>query len=169
MVVATAVVMLHPSVPAPAAGGADDPFVAVAPNLAPTELTKVGDTLFFTGYDTEHKRELWRSDGTRRGTSLVKDINPADGDYDYPTGLTAVGSRLFFVADDGVHGNELWSSGGTRRTTRMIGDLAPGSVSSHPTEITAVGRVLFLDARESDSDADIAYSVWRLRRLLPRR
>ena len=44
----------------------------------PSDLTDVGGTLFFTADDGTHGRELWKSDGTRAGTVLVKDINPGD-------------------------------------------------------------------------------------------
>jgi ELWxxDGT repeat protein len=37
---------------------------------------RVGDTLYFAADDGSHGTELWRTDGTRAGTWLVKDINP---------------------------------------------------------------------------------------------
>ena len=42
----------------------------------PSSLTGVGGTLFFTADDGIHGRELWKSDGTKAGTVLVKDIDP---------------------------------------------------------------------------------------------
>lgn len=45
----------------------------------PVSFVNVGGTLFFTADDGVHGRELWRSDGTRAGTVLVKDINATTG------------------------------------------------------------------------------------------
>jgi ELWxxDGT repeat protein len=82
-------------------------------------LTAVGTTLYFTAFDGPvsaggggHGVELWMSDGTASGTSLVKDIWPGTATSN-PYGLTAMNGSLFFSADDGVHGVELWKSDGT--------------------------------------------------------
>src|SRR5262245_55961701 len=40
----------------------------------------VGGTVYFTAYEREHGRELWKTDGTPEGTVLVKDTNPGNGD-----------------------------------------------------------------------------------------
>ena len=89
----------------------------------PSSLTGVGGTLFFTADDGTHGRELWKSDGTRAGTVLVKDIEPGDYDGSYPSSLTGVGGTLFFTADDGTHGRELWKSDGTRAGTVLVKNI----------------------------------------------
>ena len=43
------------------------------------QLTNVSGTLYFSADDGRHGHELWRSDGTARGTRMVKDINPGRG------------------------------------------------------------------------------------------
>ena len=84
----------------------------------------MGGTLFFTADDGTHGRELWRSDGSRAGTVLVKDIDP-DGNGREPYSLTGAGGTLFFTADDGTHGQELWKSDGTRAGTVLVKDIIP--------------------------------------------
>ncbi len=82
------------------------------PYSAPMSLTNVDGRLYFLANDGVHGREVWMSDGTSGGTSMVKDIFPGPGSplSVGPFYLTAVGSTLFFVADDGTAGAQLWRS-----------------------------------------------------------
>src|SRR5262249_4080775 len=49
---------------------------SVVPNRSdPCNLTNVNGTLFFAADDGVHGAELWKSDGTAAGTTLLKDIN----------------------------------------------------------------------------------------------
>ena len=95
------------------------------------DLTDVHGILYFSANDGKHGFELWRSDGTGRGTRMVKDINPGRGGSDL-TGITAVNRIIYFTADDGVHGAELWRSDGTGRGTRMVKDISPGPPPAGP-------------------------------------
>ena len=51
--------------------------------------------------------ELWASDGTTSGTSLIADINEGPSSS-RPGHFVCLESQAFFTADDGVHGRELW-------------------------------------------------------------
>src|SRR5262249_34655604 len=64
-----------------------------------SDLTVVGNTIYFGTDDGTSGRELWKSDGTGEGTVLVKDIAMGPGNSN-PWYLTAVGSKLFFTAND---------------------------------------------------------------------
>lgn len=108
----------------------------------PSNLTAVGDELYFTAETRTTGRELWRTDGTVSGTVRIADIR--SGSYgSYPEGLTAVGRNLFFSADNGKNGRELYFL-----------DLAPPSLISIGVE----GHRLILGFSESiefsDSIAD---------------
>jgi ELWxxDGT repeat protein len=100
-------------------------------NIAPTDfssspenLTRVGHRLFFTADDRTHGRELWVSDGTAAGTSLVKDIAPGLKDAS-PQKLTEVNGLLFFVTEDDDDIIGLWKSDGTEAGTVLVKDLSP--------------------------------------------
>jgi ELWxxDGT repeat protein len=92
-------------------------------NAAPSGLTNVNGTLFFSAYDGTHGFELWKSDGSVAGTTLVQDINPLlTGSY--PLNLANVSGALFFTANDGTHGVEPW--------ILPVSTLSTTSVSSSP-------------------------------------
>ena len=111
--------------------------------------TEFRGDLYFTGVDDKHGRELWKSDGTRNGTFVLKDINTTDSELPdaFPRRIlwdrfAVVGRKLFFVADDGIHGEALWVTNGTRSGTRMVKDIAR-SDSSVIHSLTALGDRLF--------------------------
>lgn len=94
------------------------------------EFADVNGILYFTLDSSEKSKvkkgyqigtELWKTDGTEKGTVIVKDINPEFSSY--PRDLTDVNGTLFFTADDGIHGRELWNSNGSEVGTVMIKDI----------------------------------------------
>jgi ELWxxDGT repeat protein len=72
-------------------------------------LTSTGPngSLYLAGTDKKYGGELWRSNGTRKGTKIVTDIRRGR-DSSLPMYLTAINHTLFFAAKDGKHGRELW-------------------------------------------------------------
>ena len=141
-----------------------------ANHSSPTDLTKVGDMLFFNAMDGRTSRggfgrgELWKSDGTEAGTVLVKDIRTdvyagPNGSYAYgsnPRYLTDVNGTLFFVANDGIHGAELWQSDGTVAGTMLVKDINPGSDAYvGPRNLVNVNGTLFFTADDGTNGREL--------------
>jgi ELWxxDGT repeat protein len=123
------------------AGGIQGTFRGGGPG---PQLASISGKLYLTADDGRHGFELWRSDGSRKGTRMVKDINPGAASS-YPLRVTpSSGNPVFyFDADDGVHGAELWRSDGTGAGTFMVKDLAPGMGWSGAFELTNVDGTLY--------------------------
>ena len=139
------------------------PASGVFPPYAVPNVTAVGNTLYFSFYDSTHGDELWKSDGSRAGTVLVKDVFPGSAPFgpnsSMPQGLTAVNGLLYFVADDGIHGREVWQRNGTAAGTVLVQDVAPGPASGADWSFEAVGlgnTVLF-----TANDGTHGVELWR--------
>src|SRR5262249_40965049 len=120
----------------------------------PEQLTSVNGTLFFVANDGTHGRELWRSDGTEGGTTLVKDISAGSSTGKLES-LTDVNGTLFFAANDGTTGWELWRSDGTPAGTVRIKDIRPGATGSYPTNLTNVNGTLFFTADDGTNGVEL--------------
>ena len=84
--------------------------------------------LLFSAYDNIHGRELWKTDGTKRGTKLVKDINPFIYKHD-EIQIPSSSSPYFFTTINNNStaifstGGELWETDGTEEGTKLIKDI----------------------------------------------
>ena len=114
----------------------------------PYKFVRLGDYLYFGADDGLHGIELWRTDGTAAGTTLVRDICPGQCSGVYFGLGAAAGGRLFFHADDGVHGVEPWVSDGTPEGTRLLLDIHPSG--SFPQWFTALGDRMVFTATDPD-------------------
>ena len=154
------------------------------PGSSPANLVDVNNTLFFAADDGVNGKELWKSNGTLGGTTLVKDIRTRNGSAS-PHAMGNINGKLFFFANDGASGDELWRSDGTSPGTSLVKDINPGITGSyaidqmvnmngwayfaandgvHGVELwrsdgTAANTVLFMDINPSGNSTPVALTV----------
>ena len=120
------------------------------------ELMNVNGTLYFQASDGTSGVELWKSDGTTAGTTMVKDIGIGSISSS-PSLLTNVNGTLFFKANDGSFGQELWKSDGTSVGTLLVKDIRAGSLWASPGSLTNVNGTLFFRANNGTN----GYELWK--------
>lgn len=136
--------------------GVDDSF----PPYALENLVMDGK-LYFQATEPTHGQELWASDGTEAGTTLVKDINPGSASS-FPLLRAAIQRQLFMFADDGVHGRELWVSDGTAVGTTLVKDINPNgsAILQGWTENATAFDIFFFSASDGQGLPDNNRDLW---------
>jgi ELWxxDGT repeat protein len=136
-------------------------FTDLQSDQAPVPLAAVGGKVLFAGpgpQATFGGRELWATDGTPAGTSLLKDINPnggsdpgARGPGSSPpfTELAVSDGVVYFDAMSLPTGRELWRSDGTPEGTFLAAEVRPGPQDSDPTSIVAAGGHVYFSTLPS--------------------
>ena len=108
----------------------------------PRDFYYYNNMVLFFATDATNGEELWKSDGTVGGTSLVKDINPGTGgsasinyspapgfNFAYPlfSGFHTFNNKVYFNAYDGTSTGEIWSSDGTPGNTVLLKNIIPAT------------------------------------------
>src|SRR5688572_1270763 len=124
-------------------------------DLLATGHITVKDTLYFTANST-NGTELWKTDGTKKGTTLVKDINPGVASSD-PNHFTRAGRFAYFSAYHDKKGVGLWRTDGTRAGTTLVKAIPEGTIQS---TIAANGKVFFSVETGGYDFRDARDSVW---------
>ncbi len=129
-------------------GFSDGVFVSQLPGY----WAVLGPHLYFFATPSANVWELWRSDGTTSGTTLVKQLSTAS--VDTMREMVRLGDRLIFTLDDGVNGREIWVSDGTSAGTRLLRDIRP-SGSSYPQDLRVIGDRVYFAARSSQDSKEL--------------
>ena len=125
-----------------------------------SQFEPLNNVMYFAATDglQAHGRELWRSDGTAAGTSMVKDIAPGfdpntgNANESDPRDLVAFGDQLFFIArSDNTTGNQLWHSDGTAAGTAVF----RADIHDIVSPIVAGGHLFFFA-----NDGVHGYELW---------
>ncbi len=113
-----------------------------------SSFTEMNGKMYFSARNAYNMDELWSTDGTQQGTSMVKDINP-NGSAGIGN-IVKVGNRILFMAADNNNNDyDLWSSDGTEGGTEKVLELGQNSnIALNPENISAMGnRLLFCTSR----------------------
>lgn len=125
--------------------------------LSATTPVMAAGVQYFVGQEESTGYELWKTDGTAKGTALVKDIEPGP-ESSSPGDLTAAGARISFVATSRKSGTKLWITDGTAKGTVILknfnlsSELTPriqqpivgaGGQQFFPATLTGVGYDLW--------------------------
>lgn len=128
----------------------------------PVYMVNGNGILYFYATDGSTGYELWKSDGTTSGTTLVKDINSgATTSMATGTGgpqLNFINNNLFFRASNGINGMELWTSDGTSAGTVMVKDIFPGSSDSYPNYIAQCNNICYFVSNQSNFTSQLCKS-----------
>ncbi|HEV2851512.1 MAG TPA: hypothetical protein VHC97_01795 [Thermoanaerobaculia bacterium] len=96
----------------------------------------LGNTLVFLGFDPVLGSQIYRTDGTARGTVRLTSFPKSS----FSTGPGAnLGSRLVFQGPD----QRLWTTAGTRASTRALEPLAIATEFNLPVFFVTQGRAVF--------------------------
>jgi ELWxxDGT repeat protein len=119
----------------------------------PKNVTPCGGKMFFSLVTEAYGDELWVTDGTESGTTLVKDIHPSGSAT--PSQLFCLAGTLYFSAGEPATGIELWKSDGTQSGTLLVKDINPGSASSYPWGLKAFNGKLVLQASDGTTGGEL--------------
>ena len=98
----------------------------------PANFTSVNGVVYFAASGGNDTHEVWKTDGTVAGTTLVKNIYPGTPGYALNNFISLNGT-LYFTVYGGTAGNELWKSDGTTGGTTLVKTMPGGNFSNHST------------------------------------
>ena len=129
--------------------GAIEPLGDLLPDVEfanPQRFINYRDALYFTASGPDQSARLWRTDGTRAGTVLVKEVPTVPGESGFDIALGMAGNSLYWTPAASGFGRELWRSDGTPEGTRLAQDIVPGPGASRPVPLASIGDALLFSA-----------------------
>lgn len=118
----------------------------------------LNNKLIFEGF-TNNGEQLWISDGTTDGTTLLKQIDPSaafNGNINFIRNFTPAGNKLFFTAVTNTALNkELWVTDGTTSGTFLAKDIFLGDTTSNPQNLTAFNNKIFFTANDGTNGTEL--------------
>lgn len=122
-------------------------------NSNPDNFILYNDLVYFKARSASFGDELFVTDGTDAGTSLIKDIQEGSGNSN-PFDMILFNDLIYFTANDGVNSSELWSSDGTTEGTNLVVDIRPGN-AGNPINKTIFGDKIIFTGNDGTNGAEL--------------
>ena len=124
----------EPKIPKP-----PEELITLGAHSSPSRAATLGGAGYFFATTADEGRELWKTDGTAAGTTIVKDIYPGviSGVVDHNP--VVLGSYVYFFARAEGAPLHLWRSDGTAAGTVAVASIGGAEVR----QFTPVGEKLF--------------------------
>ncbi len=105
------------------------------------------DELLFISESAEFGNELWRSDGTEAGTTMIRDIYSGIESSEILS-MLSLDSGLFFNAESPEYGTELWKYSTDLQDASLVYDINTStSASSYPLRFGIINNSLVFSAK----------------------
>lgn len=118
------------------------------------------DILYFAGNRVTYGNEIYRTDGTRAGTYVVKDLDPGYN-TSAPADLVCLTNGKILFTQEIDKGRELYVTDGTSSGTYLTRDLFPIQTDAFISNMTGSDSTLFFSAHEKDKYQDLELYVYR--------
>lgn len=108
-------------------------------------ITPSGDIYFAARKNGSVGTGLWKTNGTKQGTTLIKSVSWNDQIF-LPRRFTYFQGNVYFTANNGTSGFELWKTDGTEEGTSIVLEITPGNntnTNSEPQNLIVAGDLLY--------------------------
>ncbi|PQJ80055.1 T9SS type A sorting domain-containing protein [Polaribacter porphyrae] len=107
-------------------------------------LVLLNNKIIFEAFNTNTNRELWITDGSSAGTTILNDNNPGIGWGAYLDDAVVINGNLLFNGSNGNNGFEIWKTDGTALGTSQVKNIEDAPSSSTPLELSVgLGKLFF--------------------------
>lgn len=106
-------------------------------------LLESNGNVFFIGSNNMYGKELWKTDGTLLGTTIVKDINPGFNSSIGSDKIYKINNKIVFLATANNFSLELWSTDGTEINTVSFYPLNNGYPVFYDYDVENYNGMLF--------------------------
>lgn len=122
----------------------------------PTTFTRLANKILFFGYDSQHGKELWVSDGTLQRSYLLKDIvTGLSGSFVTTTEFIILDNKAYFLASDNSGTINIWRTDGTELFRNIGTSTSTGYIVS---ALKQVGSKFFYIVAKGNPNT--SYEVW---------